>query len=139
MQNRKKILLGAACGAVIGALATLLRGQVHSVPSFFTVDQAVVAHRPLLWAAIAGWVLFSLYWEVAARGAAKAQSSESGASRGFHVFVTNAALLLEIAWIRGLGRFFPVSVLIISAGLAGGSVGAVFVYLCRAPPGADSS
>src|SRR5215813_777491 len=131
MQNRKKILLGAACGAVIGALATLLRGQVHSVPSFFTVDQAVVAHRPLLWAAIAGWVLFSLYWEVAARGAAKAQSSESGASRGFHVFVTNAALLLEIAWIRGLGRFLPVSVLIMSAGLAVEAMGLFLAIWAR--------
>jgi len=131
MQNKKMILLGAACGAVIGALATLVRGQVHSVPAFFTVDKALVAHRPLLWAAVAGWVLFSIYWEVAAKGAAKAQSSESSASRAFHVFLTNAALLLEIAWIRGVGRFLPVSVLIMSAGLAVEAIGLFMAIWAR--------
>ena len=77
-----------------------------------------MVHRRLLVAAAACWVLFSLVWEVAARNAAKAKRSESRVSRFFHVSLTNVALLLEIAPIRGLGRFLPVSVGIMAAGLA---------------------
>jgi protein-S-isoprenylcysteine O-methyltransferase Ste14 len=84
----------------------------------FKPDDMLMAHRRFLLAAAAGWVLMSVYWDIAAKSASKAKSSELRGSRFFHVFLTNVALLLEIAPIRGLGRFLPVSVAIMSAGLA---------------------
>jgi len=116
MQNRKRILWAAVFGAVIGALATRHSFQQINVRAL-NMDHALLVYRPLLLAAAAGWVLLSLYWERAARNSAPAQSSESRASRSFHVFLTNLALLLEIVPIRGLGRFVPVSIWIIAAGL----------------------
>src|SRR5215510_8438047 len=119
MQRKRIIILvvSAACGALIGALATMFKGHIPTFAAF-RPDEALLVHRRLLVAAAACWVLFSLYWEVAARNAAKAKSSESRVSRFFHVSLTNVALLLEIAPIRGLGRFLPVSVVIMASGLA---------------------
>ena len=82
------------------------------------MDHALLVYRSFLLAAAAAWVLLSLFWEIEARNSAPARSSESKASRSFHVLLTNFALLLEIVPIRGLGRFVPVSVWIISCGLA---------------------
>ena len=86
----------------------------------------MLAHAPFLAAGVLGWVVFSLYWEAAARNAAAAKKSESKRSRAVHVFLANAALLLEIAPIRGLGRFVPASWAIMAAGLA---VEAIGLYL----------
>jgi protein-S-isoprenylcysteine O-methyltransferase Ste14 len=80
-------------------------------------DAGLRSHLPFLLAAIAGWAVFSLYWEAAAKNAAEAKNTESSASRGIHVFLTNAAFVLEIIPVRGLGRFVPVSALIMAAGL----------------------
>jgi protein-S-isoprenylcysteine O-methyltransferase Ste14 len=52
-----------------------------------------------------------------AKGAAAVKNSESKASRGFHVFLANVAVLLEIAPIRGLGRLLPLTFLSLAAGL----------------------
>lgn len=76
-----------------------------------------MVHRQFVLAVIP-WLLFSLYWEIAAKDSAEARSSESKTSRGLHVFLANVAILLEIAPIRGLGRFLPVSYLLIAGGLA---------------------
>src|SRR5215471_10646878 len=102
MKRKKMILLAtsAAVGAVIGALLTRHGGQGLNIPAF-APDRALLAHRPFLLAAGAGWVLLSLYWEIMGRSASAAKSSESKGSRAFHVFLTNAAVLLEIAPIRG--------------------------------------
>lgn len=116
MQRKKIILISAAVGAVIGALATRHKNFAISIPALMP-DKALMAHRPLLLAAAACWVLLSLYWEMEARHAAEVKSSESRRSRAFHVFLTNAALVLMIAPIHGFGRFVPVSVWIMSAGL----------------------
>jgi protein-S-isoprenylcysteine O-methyltransferase Ste14 len=133
LMERKKVmvvLLSAACGAVIGALATRFRGQLPSLPAF-KPDDMLMAHRRFLLAAAAGWVLMSVYWDIAARSVSKAKSSESRGSRFFHVFLTNVALLLEIAPIRGLGRFLPVSVAIMSAGLVVEAVGLLIAIWSR--------
>jgi protein-S-isoprenylcysteine O-methyltransferase Ste14 len=118
MKGRKIILLAAACGAVIGALVARQggRGLLSNIPAF-APDKALLTHARLYWIAVIGWVMFSLYWEVAAKGAAPTKRSESRASRAIHVFLTNAALIMALAPIRGLGRFLPVSSLIMSAGL----------------------
>lgn len=65
-------------------------------------DTALLAHWQFAFA-VSGWVVFSLYWEIAAKSATAARHSEPKVSRGFHVFLTNAALLLEIVSIRRAG------------------------------------
>jgi protein-S-isoprenylcysteine O-methyltransferase Ste14 len=49
-------------------------------------------------------------------GAGEAKSSESSASRAFHVLLANVAVLLVIAPIRGLGRFLPALFVSMAAG-----------------------
>jgi len=130
MERKQVILISAAAGAVIGALATRHKNVAISIPAFMP-DKALLAHRPLLLAAAAGWVLLSLYWEYEAKHATPAKSSESRGSRAFHVFLTNAAVLLEIAPIHGLGRFVPVSLWLMSAGLSVEALGLVFAIWSR--------
>jgi protein-S-isoprenylcysteine O-methyltransferase Ste14 len=116
MRRKNIILLSAACGAVVGVFAT--RGSIHlsaKLPAF-ALDRTLGADPRFILAAI-GWVMFSVYWEIAAKDAAAVKSSESPVSRGLHVFLTNAALLLAIVPIRGLGRFLPASSPIMTFGL----------------------
>ncbi len=84
----------------------------------FAFDSTIEPYRALVVAAVIGWLLFGVYWEIAARNAAAAKSSESRYSRGIHVLLANVAVLLELVTIRGLGRFSPVSPMIMAAGLA---------------------
>jgi protein-S-isoprenylcysteine O-methyltransferase Ste14 len=121
-QRLKTTLVAAACGAAIGILATRTGRDFSLIPPSAR-DQALLAHYPFLLAGMLGWVAFSLYWEIAAKNAAPAKTSESKGSRAVHVFLANAALLLEIAPLRGLGRFLPASSLIMTAGLAVEAVG----------------
>lgn len=119
MQRKRMIIIAisAGCGAVIGGLATVIRGHLPSV-AFFAPDKPFLEHRIFLFAAALCWVVFSLYWEYAATNAAAAKKSESDWSRAVHVTLTNLALVLAMAPIRGFGRFLPVSVAIMSVGLA---------------------
>ena len=73
------------------------------------------------WPALASfvpWVIFSLYWEIAAKNSAPAIKSESRFSRGIHVVLANAALLL-IFFPIGLfnQRFLPDNLFIKLAGI----------------------
>ncbi len=120
MSQRTKIVLQAALiGAVLGASATRILDirRLAGVP-FFAPDPALHGYRPLLLAAMAGWVLFSLYWEMTAKNSAASKSRESRASRAIHVVLANIAVVLEIVPIRGLGRFIPVFIPVMLAGLA---------------------
>ena len=76
MKNRWVILVASLCGAVIGVV--IVRYGVHLTSSLpaFALDRAALEHGRYLVAAIP-WILFSLYWEIAAKGAAEAKSSES--------------------------------------------------------------
>jgi protein-S-isoprenylcysteine O-methyltransferase Ste14 len=119
MKRVKLILVAAAVGAVVGAL--IVRPDVSRIVAglpFLARDPVLRAHINFFRAAAAGWVIFSLYWEYAARNAAPAKSAESKGSRAFHVTMTNAAALLVIAPIRGAGRALPASMAVMSAGLA---------------------
>jgi protein-S-isoprenylcysteine O-methyltransferase Ste14 len=72
-----------------------------------------------LWVSGAVWILFSLYWEVAAKNAASDARSESGTSRALHVFLVNAALLLLFVPVPGLNRrYLPAASLLGPLGLA---------------------
>jgi protein-S-isoprenylcysteine O-methyltransferase Ste14 len=117
MRRKKVILLATLCGAVAGALATLFARRFPGVvPAALKLDEALWAKPQFVLAAV-GWVLFSAYWEIAAKNAAPVKSSESSGSRALHVFLANVALLLEMTPIRGLGRFLPASSLIMAGGL----------------------
>ena len=82
------------------------------------LDHALLAHPALFYLAIAAWAIFSIYWDKAAKTAAPAARTESRGSRAIHVILANAALLLAAAPIHGLGRLFPVSPVVMAAGLA---------------------
>ena len=116
MKQKKVLLLPSAAGAVFGALVVRFGNNLTARFPAFTLDRALLAHHRYLLPAIP-WILFSMYWEFAAKGAAEAKNSESKASRGFHVFLANVAVLLEIVPIRGLGRFLPLTFLSLAAGL----------------------
>jgi protein-S-isoprenylcysteine O-methyltransferase Ste14 len=120
MQRKNTILLSAVVGALIGALvgtfAVRFSGHSPAGMPAFAKDPALLAHWRYLFAIIP-WLLFSAYWELAGKNAAAAKSAESRASRGVHVFLANAALILEVVPIRGLGRFLPASYFWLSAGV----------------------
>ncbi len=130
MKRFKVILWSALVGAAVGVLATqfALHGGKDLVGSI--LDKSATTRWPWL-AAVLGWVAFSLYWEVAAKGAAAAQSAESRGSRRIHVFLTNAALILEMVPLRGVGRFVPVSTPVMVAGLAVEAIGLALAIMAR--------
>jgi len=72
-----------------------------------------------LWVSGAVWILFSIYWEIAAKNAAPEARSESRISRALHVLMVNAALLLLFVPVPGLNRrYLPAASLLIPLGLA---------------------
>jgi protein-S-isoprenylcysteine O-methyltransferase Ste14 len=130
LKRFKVILWSALVGAAIGVLATKfdLHGGRNFTRSIF--DQTVTTRWPWMGAAL-GWVAFSLYWEALAKAAAAAQSAESKGSRGIHVFLTNAALILEMVPLRGLSRFVPLSTPVMVAGLAVEAIGLALAIMAR--------
>jgi protein-S-isoprenylcysteine O-methyltransferase Ste14 len=106
----KRLLVAAAAGAVIGAISVKwpvppgVRAQLH-----FPIGVRLSA---LL------WLLFSVYWSIAATDSAPTKSSESVWSRQLHVVAVNAALLLLLIPVPGLTRrFLPISTVLLVAGL----------------------
>jgi len=76
-----------------------------------------------LWISGAIWVLFSIYWEIEAKKAARDKSRESSASRGLHVLIVNVALLLLFIPVPGLnGRFLPVALMPLGLAIQTGGV-----------------
>jgi protein-S-isoprenylcysteine O-methyltransferase Ste14 len=117
MKSKKTILIATVGGALLGAVIALYGAHVRSAFPALALDRALLSHRLFLTVGLP-WILFSFYWEAAAKNAATTQSSESRGSRALHVLLANVALLVEIAPIRGLGRFLPVSTFVMAAGLA---------------------
>src|ERR1700761_4538268 len=101
MKSYKTLVISAAVGAVLGVAVTLfhLHGRLTHIP-FCTFDPALVGHGALLRAGIGVFVLFALYWEVAAKSASKAVKAESTTSRAVHVTLTNLAIVMEFLPIR---------------------------------------
>ena len=117
MQRWKTILVAAVSGAVVYVLISAGHHNLTEIP-FLVKDRALLSHRTLYYACLGCWVIFSLYWEVAAKNSAPAKSSEAKTSRGVHVFLTNAALILIAIPIHGFGRAWPASSLVMAVGLA---------------------
>jgi protein-S-isoprenylcysteine O-methyltransferase Ste14 len=64
-------------------------------------------------------LLFSVYWSVVSKNSKPAESSESTASRQFHLILINGGMIVLILSIPGLtGRFLPQSRVLVAAGLA---------------------
>lgn len=137
MDRRVKNLLTAAlCGAVIGALFTRfsfhdsVASLIARVP-WLAKDKAFEGHWPLYFCSIAGWAVFSLYWEAAAKNAAPAQRSESPWSRALHVFLVNIALIFIFIPMTGLGRYVPASSNIMIAGICVQTIGLFLAVWAR--------
>jgi protein-S-isoprenylcysteine O-methyltransferase Ste14 len=130
--SRKKIEL------LVVALAIVLIGlsrhyqwiSLVGIP-FFELDNELLWHSNFLMAGVGLWVLFSVYWEVAARNGSKAERSESGFSRTIHVLLVNLALLFIAAPIYGLDRMLPASPVLMSAGLAVEAAGVALAVWAR--------
>src|SRR5579863_5031148 len=127
MKLNKK-LIAPLCGAAAGALAvSIFRSPVHGgrpdvqgllgrhLP-WLMFDKQLDGHWPLFYACAGAWVLFGLYWDAAAKNAAPALNLESRLSRAVHVSLVSLAQLLILIPITGLGRYLPVSTLIMAAG-----------------------
>lgn len=115
-KSRSTITIAALVGAFLGALLArpIIRPWIvaHTGAGFSLNDWPLIA-------SFVPWILFSLYWEIQAKNSAPAVSSESKASRGVHVVLTNLALLLIIVPINGLKqRFLPDALIVKLIGLA---------------------
>jgi protein-S-isoprenylcysteine O-methyltransferase Ste14 len=128
--KRLKILWEVLAGAAIGVLIVQFGQHNNRQLAASLFDQAVIKSWPWLGAAV-GWIVFSLYWEAAGKKTAETKSAESRASRAIHVFLTNAALLLELIPLRGAARFLPLSSAIMGAGLVIEAAGLFLAILAR--------
>lgn len=91
-----------------------------------------------LWVSGAIWVVFSIYWEIAAKNASRDKSAESSASRGLHVLIVNAALLLLFVPVPGLNRRYLPAVFV-PLGLAIESCGVLLAVWARRHLGSNWS
>jgi len=113
-----RIGVAAAVGAAIGALGSSPRAP-------FALPRLDLTNG--MRASLALWVLFSIYWSIAAKDSAPTRTSETVASRQLHVIIVNVALLVLVFPVPGLTRrFLPSSPLLVVGGLA---VQAAFIGL----------
>ncbi len=124
-------LIGAAAGAIVARRLKLRGLRLPGGNQWYSGDDKLIAHWPFLLVTVLAWSLFSIYWEVAAKSASAAKSSESQSSRGVHVFLVNVAMLLVLIPIRGWGRFEPALAGIIGAGLAIQALGILLAIWAR--------
>jgi protein-S-isoprenylcysteine O-methyltransferase Ste14 len=95
-----RIVLAALLGAAVGARLAHWHAPAWMQP-FFVFPWGMRI-------ALAELVAFSIYWSIAARHSAETQSSESVASRQFHLWMVNLASLVLIFHVPGLtARFIP--------------------------------
>ena len=118
-----KTLLNMGVAAVVGGILGALWAHGKALSSFRAQLEFPLEMRLSLLL----WVLFSVYWSIAAKDSAPTKSSESIWSRQFHVIVVNGALLLLVLPVPGLTRrFLPASKFVVAAGLI---IQAAFVLL----------
>lgn len=106
----------ALFGAVIGVSLTV--GKSHPLNP---ASLRSALGSPAMLIAVVILCVFSIYWSIAAKDSKPADSSESKASRAFHLIVLNTGVLLLIFSFSIPGfakRFLPVSLILQSVGLA---------------------
>jgi protein-S-isoprenylcysteine O-methyltransferase Ste14 len=117
--RRKSTNQAVRFAAFIGALVGALFGRPVIKPWLDRHMQFTPIQNWPMIASFVPWVIFSLYWEIAAKNSAPAIKSESRFSRGIHVVLANAALVLIFFPIRSLNqRFLPDNLFIKLAGIA---------------------
>ncbi|MGO9240198.1 MAG: methyltransferase family protein [Bryobacteraceae bacterium] len=129
--RRKQIIQWAILGGLLaGALVLRLTGFAPAGFHAFSFGPNPLDRVQFLFA-IVPWLIFSFYGEYAAKDTAPVHSSESKSSRGIHVFLTNAAVLLEIVQFRAIPRFLPLAIPVLAAGLALSITGLIFCIWAR--------
>jgi protein-S-isoprenylcysteine O-methyltransferase Ste14 len=115
--TRRSVLWAALIlGAAIGYRIAACRAAPINPNSFRTAFGS-----PAMPLAVAILCIFSIYWSAAAKDSKPAESSESKASRRFHLIVLNAGVLLLIFSFSIPGfrmRILPASPMVQAAGLA---------------------
>jgi len=107
--SRTRQLIG---WAILIALILLAGRAVRSIIGKPSLENWPLAVSALL------WVLFSIYWSVAAKNSSKAARSETRGSRRVHEILLNVGLLLLFIPLPGMTqRFMPMSMLVTAAGL----------------------
>jgi protein-S-isoprenylcysteine O-methyltransferase Ste14 len=109
------LTIAAGAGAVGGAAFSFAMKKTGWIANF----RMEFSWRdwPML-ASVGVWLLFSLYWEAAAKNAAPAVNSESRWSRRLHVLLANVALLVIFIPVPGLRqRFLPAWLVVSLAGV----------------------
>jgi protein-S-isoprenylcysteine O-methyltransferase Ste14 len=123
MTRPTRVLLKMAAAGAVGALIGARLSHWHGF-------QAVRGHMnfPIgMWLSVGLWMLFSVYWSIAAKDSAATKTSESGTSRQLHLIAVNVALLLLVLPVPGLTRrFLPASYFLVAAGL---TIQAAFILL----------
>jgi protein-S-isoprenylcysteine O-methyltransferase Ste14 len=115
MNRRNSTLRWLIWAAVLGA-AFGYRMTVHHAPP---IDVKAAFGSSAMLLAVAILCVFSIYWSAAAKNSKPAESSESKASRTFHLVVLNAGVVILVFSIPGLKqRFLPAGSLIASIGIA---------------------
>jgi len=131
MQQRKNlILIAELCAVALIVVVVRFGASNHVIGAAFAQDKALMAH-PEIRIAWVGWIIFTLYWEIAKKKATAATSSESAASRGVHVLMTNLGLLLVAAPLVGLGRYMPILPSVMWIGLAVEAIGLFIAIWAR--------
>jgi protein-S-isoprenylcysteine O-methyltransferase Ste14 len=115
MTNGRKTLVRIAIAAALGAA---IGGFGAASPSFDAFRRTFHVTVSMKLAGIV-WVLFSIYWTIAAKDSAPTRTAESILSRQFHLIVVNGALLLLFLPVPGLAqRILPESGALVVVGLA---------------------
>ncbi|HYX70777.1 MAG TPA: isoprenylcysteine carboxylmethyltransferase family protein [Terriglobales bacterium] len=128
----KQVAVAAAVGAAVGALR--LRG--HALPALPVHLQFTLGMR----LSLVLWVVFSIYWALAAKDSAPTSTSESLWSRRLHLLLVNAALLLLVLSVPGLTwRFLPANPLLVADGLMTQASFILFAVWARRHLGANWS
>jgi protein-S-isoprenylcysteine O-methyltransferase Ste14 len=128
-KTNQAVLYSALIGALVGAL--LARPVIKPWIDAHQSGLSLRNNWPTL-ASMVPWVLFSIYWEIAAKNSSPAVSSESKFSRAVHVVLGNAALLAMIVQIPGLNqRFLPDIMIVKLVGLAAECAGLALAIWAR--------
>jgi protein-S-isoprenylcysteine O-methyltransferase Ste14 len=132
-KNKNQIALyRTLAGALVGALIGALLGRPVIKPWIDAHHGGFHFKSWTLLASIVPWVVFSIYWEIAAKNSAPAVASESKFSRTVHVVMTNAALLLMFFQIPGLNQqFLPDRPFVKLTGLAAECAGLALAIWAR--------
>jgi len=102
-------------------LISALAGFLLSRASPIAWGPRISAHDWPMGVSVIAWILFSIYWEGAAKNVAVATVSESRPSRWFHLLLVSAAQILIFLSVFGghllSQRWLPESLIVIAAGL----------------------